>query len=74
MRKTGIFLALVAVALLAWEGYALLDPDDDVALITTVIRYLNWWTGGLLALLAGGLAVHFFWHGDWRRRGKDGKQ
>lgn len=75
MRKTGLFLVIVctvfAVALLGWEGYALLYPDDDIALITTVVHEANMWTGGLVGfvfgVIVGALGTHFFWHTKWHR-------
>lgn len=59
MRKTGIFLAVLAVAALAWEGYAIVN--DDVALITTTVAEANVVMGGLVSFLIGVLCGHFFW-------------
>lgn len=75
MKKTGIFLAVlifaVTIVTLGWEAYSLLDPDDDIAPITTVVAEWNAATGGFVGVLAGYICgllhAHFFWPRDKRR-------
>lgn len=75
MRKTGLFLVVlifaVTIVTLGWEAYSLLDPDDDVAPITTVVAEWNAATGGFVGFvfgtIFGALGAHFFWPRDKRR-------
>lgn len=59
---TEYFLIGVGLVLLGLELWALRRPDDDVRLITTVIRAWSR-TTSFLPFAAGVLAGHFFWCG-----------
>lgn len=61
MKKTGIILIILVVVALLLEGYAVMYPDDDWALITDVVRTVNEELGGMIGFLLGFLCGHFFW-------------
>jgi hypothetical protein len=68
-RWTIAILAATTLILLAWEAFCLATPGEDDT-ISGVIRLMNKQSGGLIALLAIALVLHWFFQSwlpaSWR--------